>query len=487
MATKYCDVSLGTGLNDGTSTANAWQSLVDVLDGTPTSGSYTTGDVIIIRTADGGGNLTEAATANLTTPTKTGAEENPVIWRFDDGIAWAQAGTFELTFNTGATSWTVQGGNIFDGGRAFETRRFKTILNSSTGDFDIVTEDSIQFIGWELARGATPSSSQETRIRPDISSLKSTAYFINCKFTNTTPTSGTNYPAQEGLIEVTTLSKSLTFVGCEFSLESNLALDCVFATGTTDVLWIELIGCKITNTISTHTLIHTVPNSATRSTRIHMKDCDLDNIDEQQVVYTDGGTNNDPGEFEIISEMEPGGDFFKRTARELVRYKSTGNYPTLNATIPDSGTAWSMLVWPDTNNCNLTSPATVGAMTKWYNGTAATKDIRLELLIKDVAAFASPQKDEWWIEVSYVDNSSGLPVFESSYITGALATSTAGWTATTYGGNNYDKYKIVITTTDSIKQYTSVTVLLKSTQPAAAGAASASGDFYFVDPDFQVE
>ena len=104
----------------------------------------------------------------------------------------------------------------------------------------------------------------------------------------------------------------------------------------------------------------------------------------------------------------------------------------------------------------------------------------MELLIN--SAITSPKKAEYFIEVGYCKDAGGYKVDVSDIdFTSTLSTSTASWSTTTYGGNTYVKYKIEVTTSSSIRQYSDIAVRLK------IGRARVNADDYiFIDPDFTV-
>lgn len=156
--------------------------------------------------------------------------------------------------------------------------------------------------------------------------------------------------------------------------------------------------------------------------------------------------------------------------------RDDGYYPTLNASLETStGDNWSYKVYPYRTNPTL--PAQI-VTSKIWSQAAAAKTVTLEILWPD--AMASPTSDKVWMTVQYTDDASGLKKVQSTRnMQGVtLATSSALWSASTYGPTLFDKHKLQITTATSIKQDTEVVIAFFSI-PTAASA----NDVVFVDPD----
>jgi hypothetical protein len=159
--------------------------------------------------------------------------------------------------------------------------------------------------------------------------------------------------------------------------------------------------------------------------------------------------------------------------------RSDNNPPYLNATLPDSAaTPWAWRVYP--------VAATIAAqmilpLAKTYTDTAAAKTITLEMLV--ATTYTGLDKSDLWIDVSYIDHTTGDSKFVTSRLLTATAldTSTAGWSSTSWGLVTFDKRKLSVTTPTSIKQDTPVIVTLRGTK-ASVGV----GDILFVCPDVQL-
>lgn len=160
--------------------------------------------------------------------------------------------------------------------------------------------------------------------------------------------------------------------------------------------------------------------------------------------------------------------------------RTVNNYPTLNATYPDSAaTPWSWKLYP--YNTTLTNQIEL-PFTKVFSDSAAAVTITVEMLVGQT--FSGATKGTLWVDVFYTDDSTGEARFVSSsdvLASGAMDSSTAGWSATTWGSINCDKKKIAVTTPTSVKQNTAILILLRGTAKSAS-----ANDVIFIDPDPQL-
>lgn len=478
MTDKYVDVSLTTGANDGTSPANAWQSLVDVLDGSPANGSLDPGDVVHVRTADGSGNnLEETRTAGLTTPAQP--LDNPVIWRFDDGTIWSQGGTFVFR-TTSSASWVLHPGNVLDALRGGQ-RRLRLVYDNNTADGYILGAMLPYDVrGVEFWRGESIANNRDPRVYLGRDSGRH-AYgrLYRCQFKLVTNAADTARPtAGGGWILFDQDNAGLhVFDDCEFIMNPHVD-DAPFNISNLRSGEIHVLGGTFTGTATNHTIV-------TGVTTLYGGRVLVDRADTGLISFAGNipGTVDD-GRFTIIAEGLRGSyDFFLLTNTGTVEWDGQGNFPTLNAVLP-TGDPWSIKVWPHSSHVSEFNPHHLAVTEKVYNQPDAAITVTVELLIKDTPAFANPQKDEWWIDVSYW-GTDGAYHRETSKASGALATSSAGWSSTAYGANSYDPYKVELTTAQAVKQNTMLRVDLYSTRPAVNDYNSATGDFYFVDPDVQ--
>ena len=161
--------------------------------------------------------------------------------------------------------------------------------------------------------------------------------------------------------------------------------------------------------------------------------------------------------------------------------RDAGFYPKLNATLPDSAsTAWSYMLAPGTT-CSTAMQKTLD-IAKPFLATAATATVTLNLLVS--TSFTAASKANVWAVFSYVDDTTGDTVVMSTqdHAGGALDSTTASWSATTYGAVSFDKRKLSITTPSTIKQDSIVRATLYWGTPMMTSGA----DIAIIDPDIQI-
>lgn len=152
------------------------------------------------------------------------------------------------------------------------------------------------------------------------------------------------------------------------------------------------------------------------------------------------------------------------------------NYPTLSAFLPTSDNkAWSYKIYPSEARSGF--GATV-LLSKIHTGDDAALNLNLEFLVSD--SFAGLNASNIWVTGSYI-NSSGVPEYFTTHdlSAAALTTSTAGWSATTYGAITLLKRKIAIATQSAVKKDTMVMLRFNCEARSAS-----SSDIIFVNPDF---
>lgn len=156
--------------------------------------------------------------------------------------------------------------------------------------------------------------------------------------------------------------------------------------------------------------------------------------------------------------------------------RSDNNPPTLDAYLPFStDTPWSWKIYP--SNTSTSWPFRMPVM-KLFTDTASTKTITVNFLLADSITLAN--KNTMWIEVSYIDATTGEPrsLSTKGVVGEALETSTANWSATTWGSISLVKRKLSISTPTAIKQDTPINVTLCGSWKSASAL-----DLVFLCPD----
>lgn len=460
MALKYVDTSAGTN-GDG-SLGAPWNSLIECMKGT-TGYAPVAGDTVVIR-----GGLTQNVTTAFTM-SSVPTEAAPIWWVVDDGSSFGTSwpgGSFTFNVTSGVTITPTQYHNV-----SGHVHGFNITPASGTCTLKLNTNKWVN-----CAFNATWANTSSVNYR--------NTEFLDCSFTvAAAATSFYSNGYNNGS------SPMLRFVGCSFDL-SSVAINFVFFSISVDGGYgsIEMIGCAASGASAAHSLLNAgCINSAVREI-YKIESCNF-GVLKMQNVSTSIGTasyaydkarcilatniNNEYAQFQYNS--------FART----VSWFYGQNYPVLNTVLPDgSNTQWSIKVVPKL--ASQTYPVECESISKYYDQTAGTKTITLEILTKadSKATDATLGTAYWWLELTYVDNTTGTPttITTLDISNQELTDSTALWNTTVWGSNIYYKHKFVVTTPTAIKQYTDIVAVVKT----AAAVADPANDCFFVDPDFTV-
>jgi len=457
MADKYIDTSLSTGLNDGTSLANAWRSLIDVFKNTMTFGSIIAGDNIYVRTHDGSVNCTEALTVSITMATPTSAV-SPTTFIFDDGTIWPDDGVFVLDTTVSAYQLTFL--DYINFGGDGENHRFEVYSSSAsssgiglckfkTNAIDGLCINAPSFVGYALF---------------DVSATTLINFKVIIRYVRV------NYDLMTQGADVSTKMVNPQFV----FLDPPPGAYSVFRQGG-DGSTYEVIGGGISGNVSD---IYTFLVYAAA-------------YDSANSKFIDFQTGNIAGTFKILgnpSQVEgsktvligSGSPFnYHEESLSKVEFKQGENYPYLNSILPNAASeGWSYKVspWSASKGFQYSLPPIIKA----FNQTAGIKTLTLEFLLS--TAFTNVSTDSLSASFFYIDDATGEQKTISTFkVGGLLDTSTATWSNTAYGAKFYNKYKIEVITPTSIRQGTKVTVR------ALSGIAEVGvDDFWFMDPDVTI-
>ena len=474
MANKYIRHG-ATFCGDGTTSsaaasagaAGAWND-INILEGTaPPYGSLAAGDVVYIRSkSEAGADITRTISATPTLGSSNATATAPITWILDDGTIWSGInGVLTYDHASGNAALTV-----YDYNRLHANTKFNWVFK--------ITQVSYYAQYIVLKWGSEISNA-----------------YINCNAI----TYSSLGPA---VITATTYQYNPAMLrGCKIDVGSSLAGP-VFTAGDTHVLVLEDVDVIYNVSGVTSQPVLSVGNNAGM---IRGSGVRVSGQTANVPICNNQGTGMLSSGIELLASSFPGnmvsptvtgngssariaftgadGGFgaYRLTYGGSVDSRQDGFYPYLNGAYPNSGsTGWSWKLYPA--NAGPAQPLDL-VTSKAYTQSAATKTITVEFLAATSIA-AQITKGKVWVDVFYIDNSTGLMKSMSSFIGGsstAVASSTAAWSATTYGPTNLDKYKIALTTPTSIKQDTVVTIVFHTTAKSSTGV-----DILFVDPDPQI-
>ncbi len=477
MANKYiihgaANNGDGTASNEAASpgAAGAWND-INVFEGTtPAYGSLGAGDVVYIRSkTSAGADITRTLAADVNLGSTAATAINPITWILDNGVTWSGvSGTLKYTSSNTAYEASVRANNIVaaltQDALVFEN----TVAAPSAGS--LLAQISGHVIGALFDWSAKTNTNEATVRMTDGAVLESPHIKYGRLGSSATTITLISVPTN-AMASVQVLDPDIELtnstVGGPLTGSSN-------GTYSGELLF---IGGRIrgAGAVSGQPVFY-LPTATSHVARM-IRAVGFD-IPRAMDIVPSGFTTSAPGSMiEIVGcDDGVGGVLFSLWGSATSR--TDNNPPTLSATLPDSeSTPWSWRVYPA--SAEMGKPMRLPTV-KMFTGTAATKTITQELLVADTMA---PTKKTLWITVDYIDDATGLPKHISTrdFAGGALDSSTANWSATTWGMVTLLKRKIEIATPTAIKPDTLVTVTLWGIEKSAT-----ANDIYFVDPDFGV-
>lgn len=471
MADKYCDPS--AGVNGNGSFATPWNNLLECFKG---SAGYApaAGDTVYVRTKDGSGNNINITISASVTMSNTPTESAPITWIFDNGTVWPAGGLMTLTINA-SQKLNTQDNHIFKCQGALKF--YSPVIGANAHHtgwvefgkiemFDPVFESVDENVN-AISSIGQKDYQRTTLINPIFRLRRAHGASTGITYCNL-------YCGGYG--------SELTLINPIFDLgtANPNALGIVGVPNYGNVL--RVFGGKVLNSVSSRPMIFMADGNSSSAASIIEFDgfdpgvCTLKDQSYASLGYTPS--------FRVASRTIryanlPPSDkfcFFEENLGNYVSWFAGKNYPTLNAQLPD-GTYWSVMVhakW-----ASRMRPVPCSTMSKLYTEAAAQKTVTVEMLINQ--NFGAIQGDEWFMDIVYVEEATGITRAVTTRGSVAVATSTAGWSATVYGSENYGRYKLSLLTPSAVRQNTDVSVRVWSTK---APQVSAETCFYFVDPDF---
>jgi hypothetical protein len=444
-AWNHIDIFTGTAVNT-------------ITGGTQGGGAVAAGDVVYMRSkSEAAADITISATG--TTAVYLGSSSatitSPITWVLDGGSVWSSInGTLTLD-NTGASSGTAQ----------YHARRFNNFIAENEdkihcktvalySGYFLTVYGCQEIKNWKIDTSAGTSDAQA------CVGTSATTYdwmrWVNCNFKigRTYNLNPINTGVSDGIVEM---------INCSFELLYTPAVDAKpVISHSANFCPLILIGGRIYGTGATTNKVGILQGGYwSRPATI----IGLQYPVSMQKTFLSAGyvqiANVDAFATDGIAGAESHRSWGYTTSRK------DNNPPYLSAVLPTSGsTPWSWFLHP--KGITSTPDGTYGKRpslitSKLYTDDADTATITLEFLLSQAVTGANA--GTVWMEVIYVDNSTGAPVLVSTLDVqkGSLATSTAAWTPTgtnpTWGLYTFDKKKLSLTTPTSIKKDTTIQVV----------------------------
>lgn len=476
MADKYLIVG-ATYNGDGTSSAEAasagaagaWNDIAYLTDGTtPAYGSLAAGDTVYIRSKTGAGanaNISITLAATKTLGNAAASSGNAITWVLDNGGVWSGVdGT--LTINCGSTyvvsirafnaivartqyAWIIKETNAEAASKSY----LGTVDFSAHGvffDFSAANSSSGSAYGCGILCGST-----------------GTVVMNGCKFRYANVSHNGAFGAGYNV--------RATLVAPEFVIDASNAFGAsksVFQLSGSGGTQYEIFGGRISGAgiSSSRPLIYATAYMATIAAYGLRYPASMPllsgTLTDKNTHYNLVGVDGNVG--------SAGAD-----ARGQWSSRTDGYFPVLNAQYPTSSpVGWSWWLYP---SGALREMPMVMTSTKLFTDSPASKTLTVEALI--ATTYATLNKSTCYVVFSYVDDSTGdvKCVTTKDAAAGALESSSAAWSATTYGAVAFNKVKFSASTPTSIKSDSLISATLYIERKSAI-----SGDIVFLDPDFGV-
>jgi hypothetical protein len=473
MATKYL-IPDATYCGDGTTSAEAasagavgaWNN-INVFEGTaPAYGALAAGDVVYIRSKTGAGadankTVSVGAAKTLGAGAGVGTETAPVTWVLDSGNVWSGInGTLKYTMSTQYVI-TFRTANIF----IAETPDALVIECTAASPNEYAA-----YVYAHVKNLLVDYNSKTNTAGGSCIALYSGAVLENLHYKIGRLSSNVYRP---GITAAPYGTNHAVLINPDIEITNSGVGGFLFGAGESGIGTITVIGGQVrgagalsgqylwTKITDVNCALRTIGFQIPRVMSI-VTAAYVGGVCEQvEITGCDGGL---------------GGVILDKWGMATSR---SDNYPPLlSAQFPDSvGSQWSWRVYPQ--NAAPSKPVRLPSA-KVYTDSTATKTITLSFLVSNTFTLS---KFDTWALVLYTDDATGLVKTASSRVHagGALDSSSASWSATTWGSINLTKKQISIGTPTSIRQNTLVTVIFYSIKPSVT-----TDDILFLDPDFGI-
>lgn len=468
MANKYIIHGAtynGNGTSSAEATSNggvgAWNTITYFEGTAPVYGTLAAGDVVYIRSKDAGGsNITRTLSANMNLGSASATYGSRITWVIDGGMIWSGVDG-EVKYTSASSSFAVTLRN-FNNLISEKPSRFiieNTLVSANQANLLSLNNNYVKNIkiDWVLGnafngnKGILASGNacatvenlvlKAGKVYIQLFSFGSTngqLILINPDIELTVASPTTVFGTLSSPTKVTITGGRLYGAGATTGTGITAALPAVHSL-------LECYGFVYPNTVN---LVQTVPS--------------FSSFNGVGAIYAYGAD----GVAGAASANQWG----------ILDTRQDDNYPTLSAFLPTSDNKpWSYKIYPSEARNGF--GATV-LMSKIHTGDDAALNLNLEFLVSN--SFAGLNASNIWVTGSYI-NSSGVPEYFTTHdlSAAALTTSTAGWSATTYGAITLLKRKIAVTTASAVKKDTMVMLRFHCEARSAS-----SSDIIFVNPDF---
>lgn len=460
MANKYI-IHGATYNGDGTTSseaasngaAGAWNTIDYMTGTTPVYGAINNGDTINIRSkSSAGADITVTLAANITLGKAGATVGSQITWRLDGGTIWPGINGVLTFSSSGAYYPTFEDFNVFE----CEVQDAMAVVNTASNVSVVV---------------ATWKQSTLRNLLIDWSGQTGTATGrFTCGITASRKMIGESLHVKAGA-----LYGGVFYVGTNSSGVSLRTPDIELTKSDTDPVffcsalqnYISVFGGRLygLGAISGAPLCSN-PGGA-RASFIGF-DFPI------QMPVCSGPGSQYGGTIEVFSPDGGSGAVYA-DAWGRADSRDDGYYPTCNAQYPNStASGWSWRVYP--NGVTSRVPMEFAFAAKLFTDSAAQKTLTLAFLVSDT--YAGLSKAAVWMDGYYIDDTTGLSTYFTTQSTGALDSSSATWSANTYGAINLLPRQISITTPTAVRQDTTIVTRFCCTSPTVS-----SDDIFFVDPD----
>ena len=452
----------GTASNEAASAGapGAWNNISILTGTTPANGTLVAGDVVYIRskTSAGADIAVALPAADVYLGLAAATATSPVVWILDNGSVWSGVdGLLTYTITGGNYVFQIRTNNSFIAKTRGALRYASTATGS--GSFRGVELHGSYIDGWRITSASVDTIGYaEPPLKTALNSLGATASRCDIVLPGY---------ASAGIGEQ---GSKLTMIDCDIELTSNAAytanqptFSAREAVNSSASGMLEAIGCTVRGTGA-----HSTKPVAEGNVKV------VGGVIPAVMPWTKAPTN-----FNEVPAIGIGvdgalGSIGASAFGGVVDSRSDGYYPTLNAVLPDSSsTPWSWKLYPST----MLGYGSVTDVVLSTFSTAASgiTGAAVEFLVPTTFGLT---RATCYVDITWTDESGVRRSATSLDLTGAaLETSTAAWSATTYGATAFDKRKASFTLTGGVKQNTMVVARL-----CVRKVAGSAGDVVFACP-----